>query len=114
MLRFFITNERERQQLEHASGPLEFGRGPKRQDVARCVIQDPYVSKDHVRVLELPTGQVHVENLSQKQPIWLSATTTIPPGVSRELDVPVRLTVGDTAIDVEPGVRDTVRRELLE
>jgi signal transduction histidine kinase len=114
MMRLFVTNERERQQLEHVSGPLEFGRGPKRHDVARCVIQDPYVSKDHVRVVELGGGKARVENLSQKQPIWLSATVTIPPGGSRDLDLPVRLTVGDTSIDVEPGQSDTVRRELLE
>ena len=52
MLRFSISNARERQQLEHISGPIEFGRGPRRGNVPRCTIQDAYVSKDHVRIEE--------------------------------------------------------------
>jgi signal transduction histidine kinase len=114
MLRFHITNARERQQLEQAAGPIEFGRGPKRLNIARCTIQDPYVSKDHVRIEELPSGLARVQNLSQKQPIWLNASTSIAPGVTRDLAAPFRLVVGDTAIDVEPATGDTVRREFLE
>jgi signal transduction histidine kinase len=113
MLRCLVSNERERQQLEHAQGPLEFGRGPKRDAISRCIIHDPYVSKDHVRVEELDDGRVRVENLSQKQPIWLSASSSIAPGGAFEFDVPLRLTVGDSVIDIEPGISDTVRREHL-
>lgn len=113
MLRCSVTNERERQQLDYESGPLEFGRGPKRGDVPRCVIQDPYVSKDHVRLEELADGRLRVENLSTKQLIWLSASSSIAPGNVFELNVPVRLMVGDSVIDVEPALEDTIRRELL-
>jgi signal transduction histidine kinase len=113
MLRCFVNNTRERQTIEHADGPLEFGRGPKRPNVTRCVVLDPYVSKDHVRVEEFEESRIRVENLSTKQPIWLSATTSIPPGGRQELTLPTRLTVGDTVIDLESSQGDTIRRELL-
>jgi signal transduction histidine kinase len=100
MLEVFVSNDRERQQLRHPSGPIEFGRGPKRDDTPRCVIQDPYVSKDHVRLEELLHRRVRVENLSQKHPIWLSATSSLPPGTVHELEVPLRLTAGNTIIEV--------------
>src|SRR5437870_5811501 len=45
MLRFQISDKRERQQLDHVSGPIEFGRGPKRNQIARCVIEDLRVSR---------------------------------------------------------------------
>src|SRR5439155_7771933 len=113
MLRCYISNERERQQIEHAQGPLELGRGPKRGDVARCTHQEPYVSKDHVRIEEVSATKVRVENLSQKQPIWLSPTTSIQPAARFDLDLPASLTVGDSHIDIEHSGGDTVRRELL-
>src|ERR1700730_1461916 len=103
MLRFHVHNARERQELQHGGGPIEFGRGPRRGDVPRCMIQDAYVSKDHVRIEELPTGEVKVENLSAKQPVVL-AGGAIPPGGSAMLHPPLRLGVGDSTIDVEPAL----------
>jgi signal transduction histidine kinase len=114
MLRFTIANKRERQQLEHPSGPIEFGRGPKRNDVPRCVVQDPYVSKDHVRVEELPNGQIRVDNLSQKQPIVLAGNVGFPPTTSRDLTPPTRFTIGDTTIDVDVASPDSVQRDWLQ
>ena len=69
MLRFRVWNKLERQEIEHLSGPIEFGRGGARHNVPRCVIQDLYVSKDHIRVLELEDGRVRIENLSQRNSI---------------------------------------------
>jgi signal transduction histidine kinase len=106
MLRIVVSNERERQQLEHGDGPLEFGRGPRR-DAPRCVIDDRYVSKDQARFAELPDGRLHVENLSQKTPIWLSPSLSISPGGSLPLELPVRLTIGDTVIEVLPVVDES-------
>jgi signal transduction histidine kinase len=114
MLRFTIANKRERQQVEHHSGPIEFGRGPKRNDVPRCVVQDPYVSKDHVRVEELPNGQIRVDNLSQKQPIVLAGNVGFPPTTSRDLTPPTRFTIGDTTIDVDVASPDSVQRDWLQ
>ena len=76
MLRFLISNKRERQHFEHLAGPIEFGRGPERDGLPRCVIQDGYVSKDHVRVEELPGSQLRIENLSARNPIWQRSGTS--------------------------------------
>ena len=87
--------------------------GPKRGTLSRCIVHDPYVSKDHVRVEELADGRIRVENLSQKQPIWLSANSNIPPGGAFEFEMPLRLTVGDSIIDLESGTTDALPREYL-
>jgi adenylate cyclase len=114
MLRFHVSDKRERQQFEHASGPIEFGRGPKRNNVARCVIEDLRVSRDHVRVEELENGRVRVENLSTRNPIRLADNSIISPGDRRELELPLRLAVIDTLIEIEPAGADPIRGELLE
>ena len=51
MLRIRVSNKLEHQEIEHPSGPLEFGRGPARNNVPRCVLKDLYVSKDQIRVI---------------------------------------------------------------
>src|SRR5687767_3783882 len=112
MLRCHLSNDREKQQIEHAQGPLELGRGPKR-DVPRLVVADPYVSKDHVRLEELVGGLVRVENLSTKQPIRISPHIVLPPGSKQDLAAPFRLAIGDTVVDIEPAATSGVRREVL-
>jgi signal transduction histidine kinase len=113
MLRCYVSNERERQQLDHAGGLLEFGRGVQRHNVARCVIQDPYVSKDHVRVEELTGARIRVENLSQRGPIDVPPGASIPPGGTLEVPLPVQLKVGDTLIDIESAQDDAIERGSL-
>src|SRR5438309_162129 len=114
MLHVLVSNKRERQQFEHASGPIEFGRGPRRDTAPRCVIQDDlYVSKDHVRVEELAGNLVRIANLSQRNPIWLGDNTSISPGVGRELPLPAKLTIGETSIFVEPMTLDPIEDESL-
>jgi adenylate cyclase len=114
MVQFQVSNKHGRQQFEHVSGPIEFGRGPRRDTAPRCVIQnDLYVSKDHVRVEELPNGLIRISNLSQRNPIWLGDNTTVAPGQERELALPIRLTVGETAIGIDAVAPDPVDREAL-
>jgi signal transduction histidine kinase len=113
MLRFQVHNARERQQLEHEKGPIEFGRGPRRNNVPRCSIQDAYVSKDHVRLEEMPNDQIRVENLSAKQPIVL-ADSAIAPGAWAMLTPPVRLGIGDSFIDVEPAFPEEVEQDSMK
>ncbi|CAN5426712.1 hypothetical protein BH10PLA2_BH10PLA2_27510 [soil metagenome] len=101
MLLFQVSNKCTRQQFEHANGPIEFGRGPRREPMARCVIQeDLYVSKDHLRIEESSNGKIQIENLSSRNPIWLADNTSLPPGSKSSLELPIRLTVGETLIDV--------------
>ena len=66
MLRFHVYNARERQHLEHDQGPIEFGRGPRRSNVTRCIIQDAYVSKDHVHLFVSIPPQVTISRLVQR------------------------------------------------
>ena len=113
MLRIQVSNKRERQEFEHPAGPLEFGRGGPRNGVPRCTVQDLYVSKDHVHVVELEGGRARVENLSQRNSIRLSDNSVIPTGQTRDLDTPARLVVGETAIDVD-FVSDTTAEGPLE
>ncbi|HZY89858.1 MAG TPA: adenylate/guanylate cyclase domain-containing protein [Gemmataceae bacterium] len=103
MLRIQVSNKRERQEFEHPAGPLEFGRGGPRNGVPRCTVQDLYVSKDHVHVLELDGGRVRVENLSQRNSIRLADNSVIATGATRDLDTPAQLTVGETTIRIEAG-----------
>lgn len=101
MLRFRISNKRESKEFQHAVGPIEFGRGQQRENTPRCIVQDLYVSKDHVRIEARPGCRVFVENLSQKNPIMLMAGRTVAPMESEEMDLPARLRVGETLIEID-------------
>jgi adenylate cyclase len=114
MLQVQVTNKRERQQFEHAAGPIEFGRGPRREPITRCVIQDDlYVSKDHVRAEEMAGGLVRLVNLSQRNPIWFADNSTLAPGLQRDIALPVRLTVGETVIALDASPEDPIERATL-
>jgi adenylate cyclase len=97
MLAVTVTNERQQRQFDHAAGPLEFGRGLLR-DTPRCVIDDPFVSRDQLRVEELPNGRVRLKNLSQRNPAFLSDGSGLATSESRELPLPLTVRVGDTRI----------------
>ncbi len=113
MLRFLVKNQHDSQEIEHPSGPFEFGRGGTRDGVPRCVIQhDLYVSKDHLHVLELEDGRVRLENLSVRNPIRLEDGSTVAVQGSRELPPPIRLTVGETTIDIARPPGDSGERLL--
>ena len=76
MLRFTISNEREQQSFDHAEGPIEFA-APNATNVPRCIVQDLYVSKDHVRVDEIEGGRVRVET-EPANSIRLADNSVIP------------------------------------
>jgi adenylate cyclase len=65
------------------------------------MLKDPDAAADHLRLEEVASGRVRVENLSQSFPVLLHDNTALPPGSTRELDLPLTLTVGATLIDVE-------------
>ncbi len=112
MLRIRVSNKLEHQEIEHASGPLEFGRGPAHNDVPRCLLKDLYVSKDHIRICELDDGQVRIENLSRRNSIRLNDDTVLATGASREVMPPVRLLVGETTVDITRPQPDSEARLL--
>src|ERR1700694_991198 len=97
MLSISVTNARQNQQIDHRAGPFEFGRGPQG-EVPRVVIDDGFVSRDQLRVEELPGGRIRVKNLSTKNPIVLPDGSEIPANESRDLPLPFGVTVGETSI----------------
>jgi adenylate cyclase len=113
MLRIRVSNKLEHQEIEHPAGPLEFGRGPARNNIPRCILKDLYVSKDHIRVVELEEGLVRVENLSLRNSIRLDDSTVIVTGSSRDFAPPVHLMVGETSVDIERPQPESEER-LLE
>jgi adenylate cyclase len=112
MLRIRLWNKLEQHELEHPSGPLEIGRGAARDNVPRCVLKDLYVSKDHVRILELEDGRIRIANLSQRNSIRLTDNSLLATGAARELMPPVHLTVGETTVEIERVPSDSEERLL--
>ena len=113
MLTLTIANKLETQQLTHASGPLELGRGPARPGAARAVVRDAFVSRDHIRVEEVPGRKVNVTNLSAKAPVTVDNHAVLAPGADCDYLLPVRLAVGETVIDVDSGDAEPVSVNVL-
>src|SRR4051812_13436249 len=90
MLRINLSNQNQNEQLDHPGGPLEFGRGPQRQ-APRFLVEDAFVSRDHLRVEELPQGRVQVANLSQRWSITFGDGVTLGAGATMERALPVSL-----------------------
>ena len=100
MLRFWIQQEGQFRSFVH-SGPLEFGRAGARNGVPREVLEDPWVSRHQLCVINLPDGQVELTNLSPRNPIRL-AGGVLAGGETRRLDVPLRLEIGRTLLEIVP------------
>ncbi len=95
-----VVNTAHRQQLEHESGPLEFGRGPQRQ-AKRCLIDgDPTISRDQLRIEPLAGGCIRVENLSQRNTVLLPGRCRIAELRSMEVELPVVLVAGQTTMTI--------------
>jgi signal transduction histidine kinase len=103
MLAVTVTNKLETQQLTHKSGPLEVGRGPARDGVARLSVRDAFVSRDHIRLEELPGRKVRVVNLSTKATLTVDNHSVMNPGTDCDFLLPVRLAAGETVVDVDVG-----------
>jgi adenylate cyclase len=104
-----ISNPQQNQQLQHDAGPLEVGRGQQRQ-ARRVRLEDPYASRDHLRIEELSDGKIRLDNLSTRQAVVVTRGPTIPTGGTLTLTPPVRLTIGRTEVVLardEPADRAT-------
>lgn len=100
MISVQVTNRKQNLKFEHSGGPLEFGRGPRR-DVERFVLNDVFASRDQLRVEELPSQRLRVENLSLKQEVQLGDERCLAAGARQEFALPVRLKAGQTALEFE-------------
>ena len=100
MLWILVSSRTERERFAHAGGPLELGRGPER-DVPRRVLLDPTVSTNQLYLEPHPDGAVLLRNLSAKVTIRLADGTLIDPGRELVAQLPARLQIGDTLIEIE-------------
>jgi adenylate cyclase len=100
MLILTVTNPKQRQQYEHAGGPLEVGRGPQR-EAARVQVQDIYVSRNQLRLEERGESLVEVENISQSRRVRAADGTVLNVGERHAFGLPVRLCLGETVLLVE-------------
>src|SRR5262249_52894879 len=107
MLKIHVRNERQNL-TDVATGVLEIGRGSKR-EVPRFLVDDTTVSRDQMRVDELPEGRIRLENLSTSRPICLNKDQFIPAGSVHTLTLPVSLTVGKTRIEL--SIPDSVHSD---
>ncbi len=114
MLAVTVTNKLETQQVTHKAGPLEVGRGPNREGVPRVVVRDAFVSRDHVRLEELPGRKVLLRNLSTKAPLTIDNHSVLNPGTECEFLLPVRVGVGETTVDVDSGDADPLSVNMLK
>jgi adenylate cyclase len=112
MITIQVTNKKQNLQFEHAAGPIEFGRGPKRK-LERFVINDLFVSRDQLRLEEQSNGKVLAENLSTKQEVFLPDGSCIGVGDTKEMPLPIRLVIGQTYLDVYPVSADTLDQQTL-
>jgi adenylate cyclase len=112
MISIQITNKKQNQRFEHSGGPIEFGRGSRRA-AERFVLQDILASRDHIRIEELPGERLRVDNLSLKQEITLGEGQAIATGATEEYDLPLRLSVGQTNIEIEWVPEDAIDKGSL-
>ncbi len=79
MLWILVSSRTSRDRFFHHDGPLEFGRGPRR-DVPRKVLQDPTVSTNQLCLEEQEEDRVRLCNLSTKVTVRLADGSLIEPG----------------------------------
>lgn len=111
MLRICVSNQQQQRTIDHPAGPLEFGRIPKR-GVNRVVLDDPHVSRNQLRIRERSGSKLLVENLSERIVCYLPNGEAVNAGESQEVDLPVRISVGATVLDILlSGQEDSARAQ---
>jgi adenylate cyclase len=102
MLTIRINESGQAQEYRHGEGILELGRGPQREH-KRLMIQDQSVSRDQLQIEELVDGGVRIRNVSRNREVRVADAGAIAIGESRELSLPVRLSVGQTQVEILSG-----------
>ena len=98
MLLITIETPIQRKQYVHESGPLVLGRQPGG-DEAHIVVDDDYVSRRHLVLEEVSTERVRFENVGRNN-LELPDGTKLGQGACGEIELPRRLRIGQTVIDV--------------
>ena len=64
-------------------------------------VQEATISRDHVRLELLPGGEVAIKNNSEKRAITLDTSSSVAPGESCQVGLPVLLSFGDKVVRLE-------------
>jgi adenylate cyclase len=97
VLLFTLANERQKKQYQHRDGPMEFGRLQQGTN-ARIVVEDPYTSRDQIRVEETPDGNVRIHNMGS--PVTLPDGSQLTVGNSKQFTPPLRVVFGRSTLDI--------------
>jgi adenylate cyclase len=97
VLLFTLANERQKKQYQHRDGPMEFGRLQQGQ-CARIVVEDPYTSRDQLRVEEVADGTVRIHNLGSS--VTLPDGSQLAAGGNKQLTPPLRVVFGRSTLDI--------------
>lgn len=103
MLKVVLINKWQHLNTQHAAGPLEFGRGDRRQAERVIILNDAFVSRDQMRVEAIPGGRLRIENLSATNMVRLENGPKVERGAPLEIRLPVRITIGNTVVEIESG-----------
>lgn len=103
MIRLRVENKDQQTEHDHDKGPIELGRGPARDGIARLEIDDSYVSRDHVRIEQISPDRVRIQNLSTNNRIGLPDGNSLAGAEVKELNLPTRLKLGQSWIAIQAG-----------
>ena len=100
MFQITIENPKQQRQYLHEAGVLVLGRQPVG-DEAHIVIDDDYVSRRHLVLEQVSATRIRFENVGRND-LELPDGVRIGQGACGEVDLPVRLRIGRTTIDLAP------------
>ena len=113
MLNIRVRNERQQSDFEHDKGPLEFGRAQSEDEsVKRFVVEDRYVSRNQLRILEALPNELELTNLGSVA-IQTSDGQSIEPNQTINRQMPVQLTTGYTTIEFRSAIELSQHDESL-
>ena len=95
MIQISLKSPENEKEFQHGHGPLEFGRGPRR-DLPRQTVNDPYMSFNQLVVEELGDQQLRVDNVSEHVPVEIDGSEPLGILSSRIVKLPVHLRIGKT------------------
>lgn len=98
MLLITIENPKQHKQQLHESGLIVLGRQPGG-DQAQMVIDDEYVSRRHLVLEQVSPKRMRFENVGRND-LELPDGTKVGQGTCGEIDLPTRLRIGRTVIEV--------------
>ena len=106
MLEIRVFNSEQTEIFQLDAGNITLGRRSKNGDPQLVSLTDEFVSRNQLVVDEIRPGRIALRNMSGKVAVQVEMPThkLLPPDVgarSYEFDLPVKLTVGKTVIEVE-------------